>query len=101
MNLDEPVSQALLDDIRRFGKALYQEGGAIAATSLPRDIAKVVYKTFDFVDEELWLKMLRDRNAISHTYNADAVLRLIHMILPDYILAFVALREAVLQRSGD
>ena len=41
------------------------EGHSIAITGSPRMIIKEAYKVYGFIDEDLWLRMLRDRNDLT------------------------------------
>ena len=41
---------------------LRYEGANQAATGSPREIIKTAYAYYDFMDESVWLGMLRDRN---------------------------------------
>ena len=41
---------------------LRYEGANQAATGSPREIIKTAYAYYDFIDESVWLGMLRDRN---------------------------------------
>ena len=46
------------------------EGDRVAATGSPREIIKAAYAYYDWMDEEIWLHMLRDRNDTAHIYDA-------------------------------
>ena len=82
-------------------KALLQyEGRAEAQSGFPREIIKTAYAVYDFVDESLWLSMLRERNNTTHIYDADAARELVKHILLEYIPAFVRMRGAVEERYG-
>lgn len=80
---------------------LRHEGVAEAATGSPREVIKAAYRYFDFIDEEAWLGMLRDRNAISHTYDGEAMRQLVERILESYLPTLTALRAAVVTRYGE
>ena len=41
---------------------LKNEGDKTAATGSPREIIKAAYAYYDWMDEEIWLQMQRDRN---------------------------------------
>lgn len=85
----------LLKDLLRY------EGDARAATGSPRDILKAAYRCYDFVDEETWLAMLRDRNTVLHLYDEEAATCLVGRILESYIPAFAQLAGSILTRYGD
>ncbi len=84
----------LLKDLLRY------EGVAEAAAGSPRTVLKAAYRYFDFVDDETWLRMLQDRNAISHIYDGEAMRRLVGSILESYIPAFQGLERDVVLRYG-
>ena len=86
---------------KMLGDLLRYEGVAEAAAGSPRTVLKAAYRYFDFVDEEIWLGMLRDRNAISHIYNGEAMQRLVDAILESYIPAFRELERNVARRYGE
>ena len=85
----------LLKDLLRY------EGVAEAAAGSPRTVLKSAYRYFDFIDEETWLHMLKDRNAISHIYDREAMRRLVGTILERYIPAFQDLARDVVRRYGN
>ena len=72
-------------------KALEYEGVAEASTGSPRGIIKAAYAAYDFIDEELWLDMLADRNAAEHVYDAELAQRLVGQVLEAYLPACEAL----------
>ncbi|HAM16772.1 MAG TPA: nucleotidyltransferase [Eggerthellaceae bacterium] len=80
---------------------LCYEGDASAATGSPRDVLKSAYRCFGFIDEDVWLAMLQDRNTITHLYDEGAVLALLGRILDGYIPAFQQLRDAIETRYGE
>lgn len=84
----------MLKDLLRY------EGDVGAATESPRAILKASYRYFDFIDEDVWLGMLRDRNDIMHVYDAEGLERLANRILNQYITAFQQLGDGVFARYG-
>lgn len=84
----------MLKDLLRY------EGDATAAAGSPRTVIKAAYQYFDFLDEELWLGMLRDRNNIMHVYDAEEMKRLLDRILDSYIPEFQHLGASVLAHYG-
>lgn len=51
----------------------YEEG----ATGSPKIILKTAYKAGMIKDEDLWLKALRERNNVTHSYNQNIALSII------------------------
>ncbi len=80
---------------------LAYEGDAISATGSPRDIIKGSCALYDFVDESIWLSMLRDRNTIMHIYDEAKELELVNTIIERYIPAFQQLKEGLDKRYGE
>ena len=84
-----------------FKRLLAYEGEAAAASGSPRDIIKVAYRYYDFIDEECWLTMLRDRNDATHRYDEQAARRLVDDILERFIPEFIHVEVALRERYGD
>ena len=80
---------------------LRYEGANQAATGSPREIIKTAYVYFDFMEESIWLEMLRDRNDTTHIYNEEAAQQLVERILHQYIGVFVSLEQQIRARYGD
>lgn len=80
---------------------LLYEGDSVGQTGSPRDVIKEAYRYFGFMDEEVWLKMLRERNDTTHIYDGNAAKELVQKILIEYIKEFQRLQEAVEKRYGD
>ncbi len=80
---------------------LTYEGRAEAATGSPREIIKAAYAVYDFMDETVWLDMLRDRNLSTHIYDGEEVRRLAGRVIDRYIPAFERMRDAVQTRYAD
>lgn len=80
---------------------LRYEGANQAAMGSPREIIKTAYVYFDFMEESIWLEMLRDRNDTTHIYNEEAAQQLVERILHQYIGVFVSLEQQIRARYGD
>ena len=80
---------------------LRYEGANQAAMGSPREIIKTAYVDFDFMEESIWLEMLRDRNDTTHIYNEEAAQQLVERILHQYIGVFVSLEQQIRARYGD
>lgn len=83
-----------------FKALLTYEGDTIAASGSPRDIIKAAYRYYNFIDEEIWLQMLRDRNTITHLYDSNQAEELIGRIITDYIPEFQKIERKLTQRYG-
>lgn len=74
---------------------LKYEGRREANTGSPREIIKTAYSVYDFMDEEIWLSMLKSRNDMTHIYNGNAAKELVKVILENYIPEFLKLQENI------
>lgn len=79
---------------------LSYEGDPVAASGSPRDTLKAAYQYFDFMDEALWLRMLRDRNDSAHIYDGEKARRLVDTIINDYLPEFNRLEHGLVHRYG-
>lgn len=80
---------------------LKYEGDKTAATDSPREIIKAAYAYYDWMDEEIWLQMLRDRNDTAHIYDAALAERLVATIIDRYIPEFERMDSNVAARYAD
>ena len=79
---------------------LAYEGDPVAASGSPRDVLKTALRYYTFMDEDLWLRMLRDRNDSAHIYDGARMRRLVDTIIDDYIPEFERLRQGLRERYG-
>ncbi|TPF78530.1 MULTISPECIES: nucleotidyltransferase substrate binding protein [unclassified Bifidobacterium] len=79
---------------------LAYEGDPVSASGSPRDVIKTAYQYYDFMDESLWLRMLRDRNDSAHIYDEDRAQRLVHTIIDSYIPEFERVDNGLTERYG-
>lgn len=77
---------------------LQYEGRSEARSGSPREILKTAFQVYDFVDEDLWIAMLRDRNNMSHIYDGNAARRLAQTIIDAYIPAFQRMEREIVKR---
>lgn len=84
-----------------FKTMLAYEGDPVSATGSPRDVIKAAFQYYDFMDESLWLRMLRDRNDSAHIYDADRARRLVDTVITDYIPEFERVNDGLIHRYGD
>ena len=84
-----------------FKVLLQYEGNPVGGTGSPREIIKAAYRCFDFMDEDVWLDMLRARNNMAHIYDGGEARRLVDEILTQYIPAFERLERGVSALYGN
>ena len=77
---------------------LLYEGRSEARSGSPREILKTAFQVYDFIDEDVWIAMLNDRNSMSHVYDGNAADRLARTILDSYIPAFQKLECKIVAR---
>lgn len=80
---------------------LRYEGLSIANTGSPREIIKSAYAVYDYLDEEVWLSMLRARNDMTHIYDGDAARNMVEQILSKYIPEFQKLQKNIVEHYGE
>ena len=86
------LSWKVLKELLRY------EGKSVANSGSPREILKAAYEVYDFIDEDVWLDMLKARSDMTHIYDGDAAKRLVNSILYRYIPEFVKLRENIAEQ---
>lgn len=77
---------------------LVYEGASKSKTGSPREIIKEAYLIYDFMDETVWLHMLRDRNDTSHIYDGEIANRLVERILEEYIPEMVRMKKSIMDK---
>lgn len=82
-------------------ETLAYEGDMAAASGSPREVLKAAFAAYDFIDEDLWLEMLKARNELSHIYDGDAAAKMVNRIIGAYIPQFVAVREGLDELYAD
>ncbi len=80
---------------------LRYEGRSIASSGSPREIIKASYEIYDFLEEDIWISMLRDRNNMTHVYDGDEARELAQRILDCYIPTFVHMKEEIEAKYQD
>lgn len=94
-NLQFELGWKVLKELMKY------EGLAVANTGSPREIIKAAYTMYDFIDEDKWLQMLKDRNNLAHIYDGEAAKRLVRTILDIYISEFIRLEHSLNTLYGD
>ena len=79
---------------------LRYDGNYISETGSPKIILKTEFTFFDLIDVDIWLGMLKNRNDLTHIYDALAAKRLVGVILKDYIPAFVKMQTGIEEYYG-
>ena len=77
---------------------LRYEGNSVANVGSPREIIKAAYAMYEFVDEDIWLSMLKERNNMTHIYDGDAAKELVEKIIEKYIPTFCLMQDEIENR---
>jgi len=77
------------------------EGRPTAASGSPRMIIKEAYKMYDFIDENVWLEMLEQRNDLTHIYDGDKANKLVHLIMERYVPDFQKMEKSIFELYGE
>lgn len=77
---------------------LRYEGSNVANTGSPREIIKAAYAVYEFIDERIWLSMLKDRNNMTHIYDGNEAKELVKRILDTYLPAFSLMKKSIESR---
>lgn len=81
-----------------FKEVLRYEGIPTANTGSPREIIKAMYRCCDFLDEEIWLNMLKSRNDMTHIYDGEQARDMVNTIIKVYIPEFQKIEKHLIQR---
>lgn len=82
----------VLKELLRF------EGRAEARSGSPREILKTAFQLYDFMDEDVWVAMLHDRNSMNHEYDGNAARRLAQTVIDAYIPAFQLMERKIMEQ---
>ena len=80
---------------------LAYEGKTAAESGSPRQIIKGAYSCYDFIDEQVWLNMLKDRSNAAHNYDEKEAAELVTRILSDYTPAFIQMESRLQELYGE
>ncbi len=74
---------------------LEDHGYEESATGSPKTILKTAYKAGMIKDEELWLRALRARNNVSHSYNENIALGIVARAKGEFYNMFTVLKDEI------
>ncbi|WP_303995617.1 HI0074 family nucleotidyltransferase substrate-binding subunit [Megamonas hypermegale] len=83
-----------------FKELLAYEGISSYSTGSPREIIKAAYKCYDFINEDVWLSMLKARNTITHIYDSQQAQTMVQEIITKYIPEFQKIETALIKHYG-
>ena len=76
-------------------EVLAQQGFPESQTGSPRQILKTAYQAGMLRNQDLWLNALAARNNVSHAYNPDVALDIIHQAKESFYGMFIDLRDEI------
>lgn len=83
-------------------EVLHYEGNKMANTGSPREIIKAAYTIYyDFMNEDVWIDMLKCRNDMTHIYDGKAAKKLVTKILDEFIPEFQRLKNGLVEFYGE
>lgn len=83
-----------------FKELLAYEGISSYSTGSPREIIKAAYKCYNFIDEDIWLSMMKARNTITHIYDSQQAQIMVQEIITKYIPEFQKIETALIKHYG-
>lgn len=81
-----------------FKALLAYEGDLVYESSSQRDVLKMAIPYYTFLDDEMWLRMLRDRGDAEHRHDERFVQDLADAVVQTYIPEFERLDAGLLAR---
>lgn len=106
-NYDEPYDNVVLTGLvglyeitfeqswKMMKEILENHGYEEGATGSPKIILKTAFKAGMIKDEELWLKALRERNNVTHSYNQKIALSIVTQAKEKFYDMFCLLKQEV------
>lgn len=106
-NYDEPYDNVVLTGLvglyeitfeqswKMMKEILENHGYEEGATGSPKIILKTAFKAGMIKDEELWLKALRERNNVTHSYNQKIALSIVTQAKEKFYEMFCLLKQEV------
>lgn len=76
-------------------ETLAYEGIALAGSGSPREVLKAAFAVYDFIDEAVWLEMLKARNDLAHIYDGEAARAMVECIIQVFVPAFTQLERGL------
>lgn len=80
---------------------LKYEGRAVGMSGSPRAIIKDAYSIYDFLDADVWLEMLGNRNDLTHIYDGEMAKKLVNIIINRYIPEFHKMENSINATYGN
>ena len=80
---------------------LKYEGRAVGMSGSPRAIIKDAYSIYDFLDADVWLEMLDNRNDLTHIYDGERAKKLVNIIINRCIPEFHKMENSINATYGN
>ena len=82
-------------------KDYLEEGGLVISPVTPRQVIKEAFAAKIISDGDVWIKMLDNRNLLSHTYDSSVFEQAVEAIAAHYLSAMAKLHEFFLKKSAE
>lgn len=106
-NYEEPLGTVVLTGMvglyelcfeqswKMMKEMLEAHGYEESATGSPKMILKTAYKAGMIKDEELWLRALKERNNVAHSYNRKIAIEIVAQAKEDFFDMFLELQSEI------
>jgi nucleotidyltransferase substrate binding protein (TIGR01987 family) len=82
-------------------KDYLEEGGLVISPVTPRQVIKEAFAAKVISDGDVWIRMLDNRNLLSHTYDSSVFEQAVEAIAAQYLSAMAKLHEFFLKKSAE
>lgn len=80
---------------------LAYEGSSAGTIGSPRGVIKAAFVIYPFMNETIWLDMLKDRNDMTHIYDGAEAQKMADKIIAIYIPEFNRVEKNIESRYGE
>ena len=77
---------------------LRYEGNSVANTGSPREIIKASYAVYEFIDEKVWLSMLKERNDMTHIVIQNILVVVLSILVVSHIIKGIVRRMVMCRK---
>jgi nucleotidyltransferase substrate binding protein (TIGR01987 family) len=82
-------------------KDYLEEGGLVISPVTPRQVIKEAFAAKIISDGDVWIKMLDNRNLLSHTYDSSVFEQAVEAIASHYLPAMAKLHELFIKKCAE
>jgi nucleotidyltransferase substrate binding protein (TIGR01987 family) len=82
-------------------KDYLEDGGLLISPVTPRQVIKEAFAAKIISDGDVWIKMLDNRNLLSHTYDSFVFEQAVEAIAANYLPAMAKLHEFFIKKTAE